>query len=714
MATLQESAIFEEGIFQIEKSTPPLGGAPVFSGSTPTAGHANAQAVQLANRTQWLRNSIPPSVNDYSDLRAYSGTASVVYLSSPLKAGNFVSLGQVSGYADDGGVVIISNNGTVYVRQVNGSYDSRWWGVVESLVVNSTDAAQAAIDAVYNLGGGNLYIPKNIIVSQTKQNLPVVLINGDGVLSINSMVTQACLIVKSGVTLFGDGAAVTTIINPNSPNRTTVALYDMDKGGGIRDLGVQGGKGVQTHASSLDVWMRDMVLDNFKIFDTTSYGLGLQIGLYRNNRVSNFHIYNTAQDALDHKARPVNGINPIGISIENGLCERYGQTSGTESAGLDIRGTVQINNIVCRDFYVLGKNNRGIRFSTGIYKGSDHRVGSDKSSLSNFYIDSGNPAGLGSIGLDILEGSSISVVGGVINNCPVGFTTNDTVTGNGTGEGVKLIGVEVRGARDTAFKAASPNVTFMGCKATQAEDLFAINLGNLVAGQSTLIVPQTFNPSTVRVYKNNSVLVLNTDYTITDNNQVNLTTAATASDVYLVATPTPLGFVFTDGAERSGINGVLIGNTTKGVITPLQVSSSCAPTLTKGPNNFDTLAGYRESIDGSYLEAYGPNANIIADIRAKGAADVVLRAYNARSLVATNPTGAVNWVEVRGSASGDMPRVSPQGSDSTLHLLLQGKGSTGSVAIIARNYASDSAAAAAGVPLNGVYHTSGTLKIRLT
>lgn len=58
MATLPESAIFEEGIFQIEKSTPPLGGAPVFSGSTPTAGHANAQAAQLANRTQWLKEEL--------------------------------------------------------------------------------------------------------------------------------------------------------------------------------------------------------------------------------------------------------------------------------------------------------------------------------------------------------------------------------------------------------------------------------------------------------------------------------------------------------------------------------------------------------------------------------------------------------------------------------------------------------------------------------
>lgn len=58
MATLPESAIFEEGIFQLEKSTPALGGAPVFSGPNPTTGHANAQAAQLANRTQWLKTKV--------------------------------------------------------------------------------------------------------------------------------------------------------------------------------------------------------------------------------------------------------------------------------------------------------------------------------------------------------------------------------------------------------------------------------------------------------------------------------------------------------------------------------------------------------------------------------------------------------------------------------------------------------------------------------
>ena len=58
MANLNETPIWEDGVFQLEKTTPPLGGAPAFNGNTPIAGHANAQALQLANRTAALRKEL--------------------------------------------------------------------------------------------------------------------------------------------------------------------------------------------------------------------------------------------------------------------------------------------------------------------------------------------------------------------------------------------------------------------------------------------------------------------------------------------------------------------------------------------------------------------------------------------------------------------------------------------------------------------------------
>lgn len=57
MANLNETPIWEEGIFQLEKTTPPLGGAPAFNGANPIAGHANVQALQLANRTLSLNQN---------------------------------------------------------------------------------------------------------------------------------------------------------------------------------------------------------------------------------------------------------------------------------------------------------------------------------------------------------------------------------------------------------------------------------------------------------------------------------------------------------------------------------------------------------------------------------------------------------------------------------------------------------------------------------
>lgn len=58
MANLIESPIYESGIFQLEKSTPPLGGPPVIDAGIPSAGHANVQSQQLANRTAWLKQQI--------------------------------------------------------------------------------------------------------------------------------------------------------------------------------------------------------------------------------------------------------------------------------------------------------------------------------------------------------------------------------------------------------------------------------------------------------------------------------------------------------------------------------------------------------------------------------------------------------------------------------------------------------------------------------
>lgn len=147
MATLQESAIFEEGIFQLEKSTPPLGGAPMFNGSTPNAGHANAQAAQLANRTLWLRTEIINSnayVLNYQDFRALTTLPKGVDVIGPGISGRFLLDKEDTTSEDNGGTLIVTSTGARYKRQNTTVVNPQMFGVVSDRTVNSTEALKRA------------------------------------------------------------------------------------------------------------------------------------------------------------------------------------------------------------------------------------------------------------------------------------------------------------------------------------------------------------------------------------------------------------------------------------------------------------------------------------------------------------------------------------------------------------------------------------------
>lgn len=187
MATLQENPVFEEGIFQIERSTPPLGGPPLFSGSNPTQGHANAQAVQLANRTQWLRNeSVNKSnaadlsnsedsvkgasligfdgdtvasiltynkkLSNYTSLRNYVGVASSIGLLANGIRGEFSLDPSDTSSADNGWSIIVDLLGRRWKRQgISKGAEAEWFGI-KTDGTNSTDNWQLALDALSNSG----------------------------------------------------------------------------------------------------------------------------------------------------------------------------------------------------------------------------------------------------------------------------------------------------------------------------------------------------------------------------------------------------------------------------------------------------------------------------------------------------------------------------------------------------------------------------------
>lgn len=183
MANLTETPIYEAGIFQLEKTTPPLGGAPAFNGSNPSAGHANVQALQLANRTSWLKqqlesggsaatlaadlanNSDPlkgasllgwdyqsvadvlkdaKSLNDYIELRNYTGTAQVVKIKQQNLSGVFFYDAGDTTSADNGGTIIVGSDLRRWKRYYNNFVLPEWFGAVAD---DSTDSSQAFVSA---------------------------------------------------------------------------------------------------------------------------------------------------------------------------------------------------------------------------------------------------------------------------------------------------------------------------------------------------------------------------------------------------------------------------------------------------------------------------------------------------------------------------------------------------------------------------------------
>ena len=204
MANLTESSIYTPGIFQLEKTTPPLGGAPVIDNGVPSAGHANAQALQLANRTNnlnvrltsaegdidtlqsqvqeggsatVLRSDLQNSTDEtkgaslvgydgssvalalrdtkkvasYEALRNYTGPAQFVYVTNTGISGLFYKLS--SPQTDNGGTIIGS-----YARVDTSRLTAEMFGAKADGVTDCTSAINSAISAIAT-GGGEIYLP---------------------------------------------------------------------------------------------------------------------------------------------------------------------------------------------------------------------------------------------------------------------------------------------------------------------------------------------------------------------------------------------------------------------------------------------------------------------------------------------------------------------------------------------------------------------------
>jgi len=170
MANLTENPIYEPGIFQLEKTTPPLGGAPAFNGPNPSAGHANVQALQLANRTAYLKEQLDTNLSQvysYAELRAYSGPASTIKVIDSFRTGRFRKLAtDPTGYTDDSGITIIATNGWVWQR-INAEEVFVDWFLPQAWeegLTNDSPYFQKAVNARRSNGGGTVKFSRRHLI----------------------------------------------------------------------------------------------------------------------------------------------------------------------------------------------------------------------------------------------------------------------------------------------------------------------------------------------------------------------------------------------------------------------------------------------------------------------------------------------------------------------------------------------------------------------
>lgn len=157
MTNLIETPVYEAGIYQLETTDPYLGGLPAIVSGTPVTGWANAQALQLANRTNYLNQQLIDIANsasntkgaakvgwdgeqlgeqldlskrlsDYTALRNYGGSATIVKITNFLTSGEFyLDLADVTS-ADNGGTTLIDALGRRWKRRADGKINATWFG----------------------------------------------------------------------------------------------------------------------------------------------------------------------------------------------------------------------------------------------------------------------------------------------------------------------------------------------------------------------------------------------------------------------------------------------------------------------------------------------------------------------------------------------------------------------------------------------------------
>ena len=122
------------------------------------------------------RDTFVEKTLNYTTLRAYTGPATTVQVVTDGIAGLF---GVVSSGVENGGTIIVANDGRKWQRSYQGGLNVKWFGAKGDGITDDTSFIQQAVDIGYALNAGEVFFPAGIYAIST------VVRNWDNVITLN-------------------------------------------------------------------------------------------------------------------------------------------------------------------------------------------------------------------------------------------------------------------------------------------------------------------------------------------------------------------------------------------------------------------------------------------------------------------------------------------------------------------------------------------------
>jgi len=358
-------------------------------------------------------------------------------------------------------------------------------------VTDDTAAIQAAIDAMRDAGGGEVYIPGGSYSLGGSAKTDV-FENANS----TKAASTGCLILWSGVYLRGE-SWTTTVLLPTDANLTCI-LHVSPLSGGISDLQIDSGWGTgdaetQGHGifsltsespTDADRVFKNVTYKNLIVKNQAAYGIGIQgYADLQNVLLHNIYVSTTGLDSIDTKHRGPNKQHE-GCKMDGLLLEKPGLRLASQCA-LDIRGPWRLSNIHIKD---IGESafsiQAGVRFRT--YEPSppnENPYGqqAEFATLNNYYIEN-TVSNCDTYGIQI--GSAyVKVANGTVKGC----TDNYSVSGNASGspDYSTIFGASSVSASNYGFYigGVSKNVSLVNCV-----DDGATTAGFRNEGDATLLI----------------------------------------------------------------------------------------------------------------------------------------------------------------------------------------------------------------------------------